>query len=197
MLGAVEQARDRLAVDKLVLDQAATVFDPRGKLDEDVRKLASGFDALVNKAAVNGVNLLKSGTSSFIVQFKSSIGNLTIDSQPGFAADVGARLTAAVAQLPANLSGAGGAYEILGAALDAARDAANALDGDRRAAESQLLTTKRTLLGLPKAVDDESAKPTEAAKRFALRFLAIRETQASGEGGLAATPAGAILGLFA
>jgi len=195
---AITRAREALDVDKDVATQAATIFDPRGKLDEAVRTLSTDLPGIIQRAASNDVNLLRTGQASVLVQLKGATGSVTVNAQPGLEAAIAIKLAAALSQLPANLNGVGGAYEALTAATAAATDAARELRNGRRGVETALLDAKRRRALAPAEDPVAIAKPTEFTKRFVQRFLAARDVQASTTAnGLADTPRGAMLGLFA
>ncbi len=198
LMASVTAARESWSVDKSVVDQAATIFDPRGKLDDAVRKLSVDLAGIVQRATSNGANLLRAGQVSVLVQFKSITGSVTIDAQSGFETAIAGKLATALGQLPGNLNGAGGAYEAISAAAAIATDTARALRDGRRGAETALLDARRRFALAP-AVDAEAvAKPTDFTKRFIQRFLAARDVQANSTAtGLASTPRGVMLGLFA
>ncbi|MBL8701958.1 MAG: DUF1217 domain-containing protein [Alphaproteobacteria bacterium] len=198
LMPKIQRHRDQLKLDRNVVDYTLTVLDPRGKLDESVRQLATDLPAQIDRAASNGANLLKSGQPALVVQLRSATGSVRIDPQPGFQSALAGFLATATAQLPANLTGAGGAYEALTAAATAASDAAAALRGERREADSALLQAKRRLATAPSVDTAAAEKPTEFTKRFVQRFLAARDLKSASEqgAGLASTSAGAMLGLF-
>jgi hypothetical protein len=111
-----------------------------------------------------------------------------------------AKLTAAAGQLPANLSGAGGALALLGEAA-AIADASNArLNDIRSRTDRQLLDARRRLQQAPPTpTGDAAAQPTEFTKRFVQRYLGLADMKTAGAagGGLANAPGGALLALFA
>ena len=213
LMPAIIAARDSWSVDKNVADQAATIFDPRGKLDQSVRTLSVDLAGIVQRAVSNGVNLLRTGQASVLVQLKGAAGSLTIYAQPGFEAAIALKLATALSQLPGNLGGAGGAYEALASATTLADDTARSLRSDRRGAETALLDAKRRLALAPAADASATPKLTEFTKRFIQRFLAARDAQTStaqastllgitsqsgtATSSLASTPRGGVLGLFA
>lgn len=198
MMPAIAEARERWQLDRKVIEEAATVFDPRGKLDEGVRRLGGELAGIVARAAVDGKNLLVDGTSALLVQLKGAVGSVTIGAQAGFQASVQAKLDAAIAALPANLAGIGGAYEQLQGALALADAAASSLRNDRRAADGALLDARRRLAQNPApAAATTAEKPSEFTKRFIQRFLVARDIQAANEANGTGAGASAILGLFA
>jgi hypothetical protein len=198
LLPEVVKARDVFQTDKKVLDEVATVFDPRGKIDEAVRKLGTELTGIVQRATSNGTNLLLAGQPGFLVQFKSKSGSLTIEAQGSFQASVQAKLDAAAAQLPGNLNGAGGAYETLQAALSIVDTTATALRSGRRSADTALLDAKRRLAQAPAASTTTAANTqTEFTKRFIQRFLVMRDVQNANAANGIGNSATAMLGLFA
>jgi hypothetical protein len=198
LLPDLVRARERLQTDRRALDEAATVFDPRGKIDEGVRRLGAELAGIVQRAATDGANLLVAGQPGFLVQFKSVSGSLTIAAQGGFQAGIQAKLDAAAAQLPGNLGGAGGAYEALQSAMTIVDDAAVALRAGRRSADAALFEARRRVAQSPAGTDAaEANKPTEFTKRFIQRFLVMRDVQSANEANGTGTGARAILGLFA
>lgn len=198
LMPEIAKARERWQLDKRVVDEAATVFDPRGKLDEAARKLRGDLSGIVAKAAVDGRNLLVAGASNLVVRLAGAAGSVTVDARPDFQSSVKAKLDSAVAALPAGLSGAGGAYELLKDALAIAEDAATSLGRSRRTAEGALLDAKRRLAENPASTTSTvKEKPTEFTKRFVERFLAARDIQAANEANGTGEGAGTMLGLFA
>ncbi len=157
--------------------QAATILDPRGKLDEQARQLATDLTGLVDNSSAFK-NLLQPDSTGLVTALKAQRGTtLTVNSQPGFAASVSDVVTAAVADLPGNLgtAGSGGGYDKLVAALTAAGDAADALDRDRHAVESALFDAKRRLSQSAAPDVNAASKPTAATQRFVLRYLALSD----------------------
>lgn len=197
LLPEIVKARSVFQTDKAVIDEAATVFDPRGKIDEAVRKLGTELAGIVQRAASNGTNLLVAGQPGFLVQFKSKPGSLTVEAQGSFQASVQAKLDAAATQLPGNLNGAGGAYEALQAALSIVDGAAASLRSGRRAADGALLDAKRRLAQAPAATATAANTQTEFTKRFVQRFLVMRDVQSANTANGIGSPASAMLGLFA
>jgi hypothetical protein len=193
----IGRVRERWQIDRRVIDEAATAFDPRGRLDESVRKLRGDLSGIVTRAAVDGRNLLVAGASNLVVPLKGAAGSVTITAQSGFQTSLQSRLDAAIAALPDNLSVAGGAYEKLREALTVADDAAAALRTDRRAAEGALLDARRRLAQNPASTEAANAeRPTEFTRRFIERFLVARDIRTANEAN--GTGAGGVmLGLFA
>ena len=174
-------ARDRLAVDRAVVTQAATVFDPRGRLDEQLRTLATDLPGIQAKGNVSiaGRNLLADASGQVITLKTQPGASFSLSSHPEFATSVTAVAESAAAGLPGDPAGA---YALLSQAATAASDIADAIDRDRRAIDPALLDIKRKLASTP-APDAASAnKPTEATKRFVLRYLALADAE-SGAGG--------------
>lgn len=197
LMPKVQKHRDQLKLDKNVVEHTLTVLDPRGKIDESVRRLSTELATIVERATSNGANLLKSGQPGIIVQLRSATDSITVDPQSTFQSAISSFLATATSQLPATLMGAGGAYEAVVAAANKASEAAAALRTERREADTALLEAKRRLAAAPAVDPAVTEKPTEFTKRFIQRFLAARDVQSNNQGAdLTSTPRGAMLGLF-
>src|SRR5262249_44834642 len=131
---ALDATQSQLAVDATVFKQATQVFDPRGKIDSDFRQLAVDLPGLAVAANVNGVNLLAQGQPDLSMFSELQLRSVGMPAQTGFTAAVADVVSQAVAQLPSNLSGAGGAYALLQNALFAVNKAASSFDAARSTA---------------------------------------------------------------
>jgi hypothetical protein len=178
---SLTSARARIELDEVALREAATVYDPRGKLDAKVAELAAQMPNLVAQGSAQGRNMLNGFETSYVVQLKSGSPGATVvlTPQTGYSANVKQKISDASQQLPGNLSGAGGALELLGDALTYARNAAASLGADRRRAEGELFSAQRRLAAAPPAPANTAPKPTEYAKRFVQRFLALKDAEAA------------------
>ena len=196
----IQRARDDLRSDRKVINLASHVLDARGKVDERARSLVNEVPGIVSRAAVGTTNLLNTAQRPLILKLKSAAATLTVEPELRFRQDMTAKLTAAAGQLPANLSGAGGALALLGEAA-AIADASNArLNDIRSRTDRQLLDARRRLQQAPPTpTGDAAAQPTEFTKRFVQRYLGLADMKTAGAagGGLANAPGGALLALFA
>jgi hypothetical protein len=198
LMPAVVDGRETVAVDRKVFNLAATVLDARGKIDERVRNLANELPGIISRAASGTTNLLNSTQKTITVQLKSAIGSLTVDPEITLRADLTAKLTAAAGQLPGNLSGAGGAYALLGEAASIAEAANARLTTLRGRADSMLFGARQRLTQAPATPATTTTAPTEYTKRFVQRYLALSDMKAVSGGGATPTgPGAAMLGLFA
>ena len=104
----------------------------------------------------------------------------------------------AAGQLPGNLSGAGGAYALLGEAASIAEAANARLTTLRGRADSMLFGARQRLTQAPATPATTTTAPTEYTKRFVQRYLALSDMKAVSGGGATPTgPGAAMLGLFA
>jgi hypothetical protein len=198
LMPAVIDGRETVAVDRKVFTLAATVLDARGKIDERVRNLANELPGIISRAASGTTNLLNATQKSITVQLKSAIGSLTVAPEITLRADLTAKLNAAAGQLPGNLSGAGGAYALLGEAATIAESANARLTTLRGVADSMLFGARQRLTQAPATPATTTTAPTEYTKRFVQRYLALSDMKAVSGGGATPTgPGAAMLGLFA
>jgi hypothetical protein len=198
LMPAIVDGREMVAVDRKVFTLAATVLDARGKIDERVRNLANELPGIISRAASGTTNLLNSTQKTITVQLKSAIGSLTIDPEITLRADLTAKLTAAAGQLPGNLTGASGAYALLGEAATIAESANARLTTLRGLSDSMLFGARSRLTQAPATPATTTTAPTEYTKRFVQRYLALSDMKAVSAGGAAPTgPGAAMLGLFA
>lgn len=200
LMPAITKARDDLRVDRQVINLAANVLDARGKIDERARSLVNEVPGIVSRAASGVTNFLNPAQKSLTIKLASATGAVTIDPELTFRQDLTTKLSAAAAQLPGNLAGAGGAYALLSEAADIANASNSRVVAAKAGVDRHLLDARRRLLQAPPApAATAAAQPTEFTKRFVQRFLALNDMKAAADGsGVSAnTPGAAMLGLFA
>ena len=200
LMPKIAQARDDLRIDRKVINLAANVLDARGKIDERARSLVNEVPGIVSRAASGTTNFLNPSQKSLTIKLASATGSLTIDPEVTFRQDLTAKLTAAAAQLPGNLSGTGGAYALLTEAATIAGASNSRVVAAKASVDKQLLDARRRLLQAPPTpTATAAAQPTEFTKRFVQRFLALNDMKAAADGsGVSANaPGAAMLGLFA
>jgi len=200
MMPEIQRARDDLRVDRKVINLASHVLDARGKIDERARSLANEVPGIVSRAAVGTTNLLNNAQRPLILKLKTAAVTLSVEPDLRFRQDMTAKLTAAAAMLPASLSGAGGAYALLGEAAAIADSSTASLNDVRSRTDRQLLEARRRLQQAPPTpAADAANQPTEFTKRFVQRYLGLADMKAADAtgGGLANAPGGALLALFA
>ncbi len=179
---AVDAAKSVIATDADVFNQASVLYDPRGAIDAELRLLSSDLPSLVAAGKVSGKNLLDPAQADLITISKLQSRSYTIAAQPTFASSLTASLTAALGQLPGNLSGAGGAYEKLQDALFTANKTMSALDPGRRAARDMITQAQRIISDADAATKSSgtTSKATDFARKFLNRYLGLKDAADAG-----------------
>lgn len=195
LLPAITKARASMAIDRKVADSAATVLDPRGRIDEAVRALRAETDAIIARAASNGTNLLVTGQRDIVVRQKSGGAVLTVEAASTFRDKVRADLAGAVASLPGDAAAARATLASLAAH---AGDVESGLRASRGRVDFALTEARRKLAAMPAVDASGSAQQTEFTKRFIQRFLSLRDAKSAVDPSAGATGKGSeYLALFA
>ncbi|HEX6980326.1 MAG TPA: DUF1217 domain-containing protein [Alphaproteobacteria bacterium] len=184
---SLEGVREELTTDLVVFRQASTVYDPRGKVDEDFRKLAEDLPGLVDGAKQlayvdadgNKVyrNLLDptAGDARGFSKLLSEV--IIVPAQRDWNSSVTDVVIAAAAQIPSNLFGTGGAYEKLQAALFAANKSAMALEPVRTKARNTVAEAQRVIQQDSSTSTSDASGMTEYTRQFILRYLGLKDAQ--------------------
>lgn len=178
---AVDAARTTLATDVDVFNQASVLYDPRGSIDASLKQLKSELPSLLAAGKVSGKNLLDPAQGDMVSISKLNSRSYTIAAQPTLSGTLTTALTTALAQLPGNLSGAGGVYEQLQNALFAANKAVSSFDSGRRTARDLITAAQRIISDATAGAKSASGvTATDFAKKFVNRYLGLKDAADTG-----------------
>jgi hypothetical protein len=173
---AIRSAQATLAVDATVFRQAVETFDPRGRIDVDLADFAKQIDGVVASAKVGASNLLGAFQSDLSAFSKLNQRSLTLHALTGFGAAVVDEIKTAATQVPANLSGPGGALERLQNALFSANQSGSALRSERDRLRNAITGAQQDLQEAKTALE-KPAEPTPFARKFVMRYLAVKASE--------------------
>ena len=189
----LDGVREELTTDLVVFRQASTVYDPRGKVDEELRKLAEDLPGLVDSAKQfayvdrNGNNVYRNlldptaGDGRGFSRLLNQV--ITVPALRDWNESVMDVVTAAAAQVPSGLFGADGAYEKLQAAIIAANKAVMALESGRAQASNAMAEAQRVIQQDTSASTNNTSGMTEYTRQFILRYLALKDAESMASAG--------------
>jgi hypothetical protein len=171
----LDNTQRQLTLDAASFQEAGTVFDARGKADADFRQLGSDMQGLMSSAASNGVNLLGPSQSDLTTFSQLQLHSIDMTAQTGFISQVADVVNQALSQLPNNLNGSGGAYQLLQTAMFNANEAASSFESSRQQARDGITQAQTIIQQAQQQSSTQTTGPNDFTKRFVMRFLALSD----------------------
>lgn len=168
-----DAAKASLQESKLIMDRAASVYDPRGKLDSIVNNLDDIVDAMLQEANVDGKNLLFGDQNDIRLDGLSSGNSLNFRAQPDFRNNFMNSLQNVVGQLNGDPSAIMSALYDLGDVVNSTR---RVLTSDNRVGTMEQGKLGATIDVLdPKNTDETSKlyKTNAFTEKFLARYLTL------------------------
>lgn len=176
-----DRAKKSLNDAKPVMDTVISIYDPRGKLDGQIRTMQSSIDSMINGAAVDGKNLLSADQKKITLDVSTGTG-VSFNPLNSFKQDLTDALNSIVGQLG---NGSNAILDKVDDALMMVNKAKRTVDGDNRVATIEY----GRLGGTIDALDPQNTQATSKlyqtnsfTAKFISRYLVLNGSDGSTAG---------------
>lgn len=177
---ALQQAQTQLSTDVTAVSTTINTFDPRAKIDSQLKQLVSNMSSIESSAGVDGKDLISTTAKTIGVSLKTTSDNFTIHAYSNFDSDVNGVLQQAVAALSTSSAPP---TDLLEQALGNAQSIQTELNGDVANLtpdqnKVNALVAQQTKQNAAAATDPYTGAST-AAQQLVERYLALQDAQNS------------------
>ncbi|HLG87225.1 MAG TPA: DUF1217 domain-containing protein [Alphaproteobacteria bacterium] len=177
---ALQQAQAQMSTDVNTVSTTINTFDPRAKIDTQLKKLVSNMSTIEASAGVNGQNLIATNAQTMGVSLKTTGDNFTIHAYGDFDSQVTGVLQQAVTALSTSSTAP---TSLLQQALGNAESVQTELNGDVANLtpdqnKINALVTQQTQQNTA-AQTDPYTQASAAAQQLVQRYLALQDAQNS------------------